>query len=131
MTLDTEPKTERTGKEPRSVVGGLITPVEMASAIKQFVEPGSDLTRLLMRAYFSDEREMNGVILLLRWCREYKLKQDEDMLRNRVAAKTSIKGMRIHDLLQGVVGQLDGHQKGLKSIWPRRKPHDEYLDSNE
>ena len=131
MTIETEPKRERTGGEPKSILSGLISPVEFQSAIKQFVEPGSSVTKLLMRTFFSDEREMNGAILLLRWVREYKLKDDESLLLDRIAAKTSIKGMRMHQLLQGVVGQLDGHQRGLKNILPKRKPHDDYLEGNE
>ena len=133
MTLDSEPKRERTHGEPKSIIGGILTPVEFQSAIKQFVEPGSSVTKLLMRTFFTDEREMNGAILLLRWVREFKLKDDENLLLDRIAAKTSIKGLRMHQLLQGVVGQLDGHQKvGIKNILPKRKGQsDEYLEGND
>ena len=86
----------RTSDSKSSVVGGILSPVEFQSAIKQFVEPGSNVTKLLMRAYFRDEREMNASILLLRWVREYKLKNDEAMLLDRIAARTSLQGLRMH-----------------------------------
>lgn len=118
----------RTGDSRGSIAGGVMSSVEFQSAIKQFVEPGSNVTKLLMRAYFRDEREMNASILLLRWVREYKLKNDEAMLLDRIAARTSLQGLRMHQVLQAVVGQLDGHQRGWKKILPGRKPPgDEYL----
>ncbi len=86
---------------------------EFPSAIKEFVQPGGDIARLLMRTFITDERKANAAVMFLDRCRTFKDKRHEKMLLNWLAIQCSIKGRARSELLQAVVGQLySGDGKG-------------------
>ena len=85
------------------------------SAVKEFTHPGKEPAELLMRTVFKDERDLNAAVLFLARCQEFNLTRHKQLLLNRIAGATSIRGERAKMLLQAVVGQLASSTFGYRA----------------
>ena len=74
------------------------------SMAKDFIEPGDDVKKLIMRCRLLNERQKNAAVLYYRRCVEYDMKNHLDMFLTWLAASDSIGARRINLLAETYVG---------------------------
>lgn len=80
------------------------SPARFRSISKDFIEPGDDVNKLIMRCRLLDDRQKNAAVLYLKRCREFHMVEHEKLLITWLAASDSIHARRINLLANTYVG---------------------------
>ncbi len=74
------------------------------SMAKDFIEPGDDVNKLIMRCRLLNDRQKNAAVLYLKRCREFNMTTHENLLITWLAASDSIGARRINLLAATYTG---------------------------
>ncbi len=97
---------------------------DMPSLANHFVKPGENVRELLMRTYLLDDKEANAAALFLNKCRMIHWKEGQEMLLDKLAARRSIGGLSMMQLLAGWIQQFpqDGFATPILKEPPKKQP---------
>ncbi len=79
----------------------------MPNALKDFTNPGDSPKKLLMRTNFATPAQAKASVMILHKIRRFNMGEEWiELMIEYMAALTSIGGLRMRELLQGVTGVL-------------------------
>ncbi len=73
---------------------------------KDLIQPGKEVTEILMRTFLLDVNEARDVALTLAKCDEFGMEDEKQLILYLLAARTSVNGRGRLEYLQGMTGIL-------------------------
>lgn len=105
------------------MMSGMFGGQDNVHAIKYFVELGEKVEELYFRANFFDDMQVVDAAQVEASCDEFHYERGKQRLRKTIAGRASIKGERMKDLKEAIIGQIAQAKRNGNSgsEWLKRK----------